>query len=330
MLVFAIVPRISSTLVGPIRRIAASSHWTTDVRHLFFSIALMMSTVAFSQRDVLEMDYSNADSTALNYPEGRYDNAEELALQLTEFAESDAEKFRILFRWVANNIEYRYGRSGTDPDEVLRKGRAVCEGYSALLQAMCDAAGIPCKTITGHAKSYAGDDIPKDMRESDHAWNAVKLGGRWHLVDVTWAAGDVDPRRRKFTKRFDETYFLANPCFFMLNHYPDDPQWNLCDTIYNKGKFKRSAVYSGAFDDLGMSVEGYVKGRVGSRLRLSFTTEEKVDWVAIRFEREKESRSVLVIDRGGRMEIDYQFEKEDRGVFYLFVNGFGVMSFIKK
>ena len=67
---------------------------------------------------------------------------------------------------------------------------AVCEGYARAFQLMLNKAGVDCIGISGRG----ADEL--------HMWNAVKLGGKWYNVDVTW-----DDR--------EEIYFKYN--FFNLS-----------------------------------------------------------------------------------------------------------------
>ncbi len=55
----------------------------------------------------------------------------------------------------------------------LVNGRAQCDGYAKAFTLLCQEAGIPCIQVNG--LSY--DDA--------HAWNKVKLDGKWYNVDVT-------------------------------------------------------------------------------------------------------------------------------------------------
>ena len=57
-------------------------------------------------------------------------------------------------------------------------------------------AGLECEKISGQAKGggyYPGCFDPDRLSRGPgaHAWNAVKLGGKWYLSDATWAAGSV-------------------------------------------------------------------------------------------------------------------------------------------
>lgn len=55
---------------------------------------------------------------------------------------------------------------------ALMHGAAVCDGIAKAYKLLCDEAGIPCTVVTG---SSGGP----------HAWNVVRVEGRWAHVDVT-------------------------------------------------------------------------------------------------------------------------------------------------
>jgi transglutaminase/protease-like cytokinesis protein 3 len=113
------------------------------------------------------------------------------------------------------------------PEEILQKRKAVCQGYSGLFKALCDEAGIRCELIPGYSKGY-GYVPKKSFTNSDHAWNAVFLNNKWHVLDVTWGAGGIN-EKQKFVKDFKDEYFLTDPAIFVIKHMPLDPMWQLLD-----------------------------------------------------------------------------------------------------
>ena len=68
---------------------------------------------------------------------------------------------------------------------LIRK-KAVCEGYAKAFTLLARRAGIPCVYVTG--TTYG---IP-------HAWNIVKVGGKYRYIDTTW---DDPVLMRKFNPR---------------------------------------------------------------------------------------------------------------------------------
>ena len=91
---------------------------------------------------------------------------------------------------------------------------------------MCQRANIPCYVVPGYSKGINRNNA--DFRRGDHAWNAVKIDDRWHLLDVTWGSGGLNDQF-KFVRKFNEAYFLTAPAAFVQDHLPLDPMWQLMD-----------------------------------------------------------------------------------------------------
>lgn len=121
---------------------------------------------------------------------------------------TDLEKFEAIFAWVATNIKYDYRQyfsgngssSETDITRILKRRRAICFQYAELMNVLCAKADIHSVTVNGYAKDRLFD-INDTIYFDNHAWNAVKLNDKWHVYDVTWAAGGYEYRPTKFTKR---------------------------------------------------------------------------------------------------------------------------------
>jgi len=83
-----------------------------------------------------------------------------------------------------------------------------------------------------------------------HAWSAVQLDGRWHLVDTTWDAGYVSADG--FHKRYGTRYFLTPPEAFFTKHFPEDPRWQLLATPRTAGEFMRAPALDPTFFAYGL------------------------------------------------------------------------------
>lgn len=295
-----------------------------------FTIILFCFDGNAQRQRLVDFDYTHADSIAINFPRGRYDDAGALAKLLCTDVHTEHEKYRVIFRWISENIEYRYGRSGTDANEILKKKKAICEGYASLLEAMCNAVNIRCETVVGYAKSNPNTDIPSKMKETNHAWNAVFLAGEWHLTDPTWAAGTVDPKRRKFEQGFQPEWYLADPEFFIHTHYPENGRWLLNNTPLKKKEFKKAPILSKAGFDKNLKITSKKKGLVGKKMKFTFTSDEVIEWASIQFINEKDPIGILLVKHDTHYEIRHEFEANQKDGFYLFLNGEPVWSFRKK
>jgi len=269
-----------------------------------------------------EFDYYHADSIALNIPKNNYDGISRLADTLTRNLKTDHEKFRVIFRWITDNIDYSYANSTFDAEKVLKKKKAVCEGYASLLKALCDKVGIECQVIHGFAKNDV-KDIGIEMTKTNHAWNIVKLYNNWYLVDATWASGVY---KTKFRKRFDESYFLADPKFLILSHFPEDSKYQFLDTLYKiKDFIKLPIVYSSVINPLEK-----IKGEIHKNLFIRFTSKKVISKISLQFITDKYERPIKFINNDGLYEIKYAFNDSDKGKFNLYVDDECALGFIKK
>jgi hypothetical protein len=250
-------------------------------------------------------DFSKIDWYVQSVPAAAPDS---LAKRLTAPYTTDLQKVRAIFRWIAEHISYRTRinfrgsfalRYNTDePEEtdtafkslnrrvaesVLKKGEAVCDGYSRLFKILCDEAGIRSEIVTGYARtnmSRGGVQF-----RSNHNWNAVFIDSSWHLLDVTWASGYIS-FSNDFVKEFDESYFLAPPQNFMRDHYPEDLFWTLLENPPTLREFHRMPFrYTGFIKRRILSykpVIGVIEASVGDSLVFEMETDEdeKKLWVS--------------------------------------------------
>jgi transglutaminase/protease-like cytokinesis protein 3 len=74
---------------------------------------------------------------------------------------------------------------------VLNSKLAMCMGYSRLNAALHRAAGIEAKVVFGEG----------------HAWNEIKINGKWQTQDTTYAAGFLNEVSQTFIKQYMPLYF---------------------------------------------------------------------------------------------------------------------------
>lgn len=98
----------------------------------------------------------------------------------------------LIYEWVSNNIEYDFEKAeqisenprGIQSGAIVayKTGKGICFDYSSLYIAMCRAAGLKVRMVTGLA--YSG------MSWGDHAWNQVYIDeeDRWVNVDTTFGS----------------------------------------------------------------------------------------------------------------------------------------------
>nr|XP_021142158.1 kyphoscoliosis peptidase [Columba livia] len=158
-------------------------------------------------------------------------SVEELVKALLKQARTDLEKVRAIWMWICHHIEY----------DVV--------GYRDKSQLI---AGIQCMKLSGYSKGFGYKIGQTFTGDSDHAWNAVYLEGRWHLLDSTWGSGSVDDSLTKFTFRYNEFYFLTHPALFINNHFPDNSNWQLLKPTLTLKDFENNMLHKSNFYMLGL------------------------------------------------------------------------------
>jgi transglutaminase/protease-like cytokinesis protein 3 len=235
-----------------------------------------------SAGDSASRDYQEIDAHALGAPAALRTDLQALTSYLVEPARDDFEKARAIFVWITHNIDYdaaSYFRGQLPrigPDEALRKGKAVCFGYSGLFEAMARAAGLEVYSISGMSKGFSYQNRSRAGAIS-HAWNAVKLAGDWYLLDATWGAGYLDGQRKRFVRRFQPHYFLTPPDAFILDHLPDDPRWQLLKPRVTTKEFDALVFLRPAFFQNGLKLVSHTRGQIevrGERLDVTLQVPE--------------------------------------------------------
>jgi hypothetical protein len=189
-------------------------------------LAVLAGTPSCALGDPTE--FAAIDAHARAAPGSAAASVESLAAYLSDAADAERGKVRAAFAWIAHNIAYDLSRWGveTDSETVLADRRAACVGYATLFETLVEHMGLEAEIIWGHGKGR-GYLVGEPISEAgNHAWNAVKIGGKWALVDCTWGAGWVNDEGR-FVKSLTEHYFLTSPGEFVNDHFPDDPKWQL-------------------------------------------------------------------------------------------------------
>ena len=135
--------------------------------------------------------------------------------QLRIEEKSRTEKIRAIHDYIAQHIQYdnSFKYYTAYAGFVSKKHTTVCQGYALLFYKMCIESGIPCRYVTGDA------GMP-------HAWNIVKVKGKWYHVDVTW--DDLDGGKNRICN-YD--YFLVGSNTMKGDH--------VLDPMYKTASFKK-------------------------------------------------------------------------------------------
>lgn len=99
---------------------------------------------------------------------------QEILTEILQPSMNDYVKEKAIHDYIVNHVSYDTSYSNYSLYAALVKGKAVCQGYALLTYRMLKEAGIENCIISGTA------------RGESHAWNMVKIDGRWYHLDTTW------------------------------------------------------------------------------------------------------------------------------------------------
>lgn len=185
----------------------------------------------------------------------------EVAKVIKSKAANDFEKVKLAHDVICDNVAYDafglYVTNNVGPQDyasVLKRGNAVCEGYSNAFLELCSRIGITCVKVHGYARGAGFKSGTVDDMGENHAWNIVTVAGNKYLVDTTWDAGYVNGS--SFTKRYTTDYLFANPWAFLHTHYPKSLDEQLLVKPYSVEQFKELPFFKMNFFNV---VESYSK-----------------------------------------------------------------------
>ncbi|MGK7933526.1 MAG: transglutaminase domain-containing protein [Microcystaceae cyanobacterium] len=203
----------------------------------------------FQQYDFTRIDQLGA---SIDY-QGK--SVKELANKLSAYTSTDVEKARIIYAWIGHHIAYDFagylkGNYGdASPQGVLISRKAVCGGYANLYRELAQNMGLEAEVIEGYSKGYSY--AVGDSTDVNHAWNGVKIDGKWYLLDSTWGAGYI--KNNQFVKQFNPYYFATPPSQFIYDHLPSANNWQLLPSYYSKEQFENLPEVSSAFFKYGLN-----------------------------------------------------------------------------
>lgn len=186
---------------------------------------------------------------------------ETLALEITKGAKDERQKVDAIFNWITDNIAYdvdmskqgfQYPEFDLPPAYdtavyhrqyseavarmVISNKKGICDGYARLFKVLCYYVDVECEYVGGVVRSFLSKE------PAGHAWNAVKIKGKWYLVDPTWASGSVGLGGGDYKKDKKMFYYLTPPEKLIVDHYPDDPKWTLLNLNLSFENFLNQAL----------------------------------------------------------------------------------------
>lgn len=147
-------------------------------------------------------------------------------------------RVKLLHDWVVTRIRYDHesitrARKPQDARTVFASRLGVCEGYARLLVELGRLTGDRIVYVTGDVRNDDGSPVPMG-----HAWNAVEVKGAWYLMDATWD----DEQSSDGNEVYATDYLFIPPELAGLDHFPDEPRWQLRQRPLTRAEFLRQAL----------------------------------------------------------------------------------------
>lgn len=110
-----------------------------------------------------------------------------LAAKITRHAAGDRQRAEALLAYVHNHLQYLPGSPPRPVLSLLDDPVGDCTDFADMLTTLARAGGLESRTVFGLA--YADSDSPAF---AFHAWNEIRIDGRWQAFDPTWNQNRVD------------------------------------------------------------------------------------------------------------------------------------------
>ena len=196
-----------------------------------------------SQDYLNRIEYEKLWRHVISMPETQKKSPELIINYLKKATTEKRKLIEIIYYWMADNIVYDIERylnenyESTNELSILESRKAVCQGYSDLFKTLCEKANIECVVISGFAKGFGYNRLKQEAPK--HAWNAVKLNGEWKLIDTTWGSGEgkVINDSLVYEPNLNLGYLFSKSEGFIIQHYPEDPKWQLLDNPISIDEF---------------------------------------------------------------------------------------------
>lgn len=266
-----------------------------------FSLSFFF-TLSLSAQKGVPNEFASIDSKALKLPDSLTRNTIDISRYISGNFNTDKEKTRAIFIWLANNIQYDienifainfYETKENKISKPLKTRKGICENYATLFSDICEKAGIKSYVVEGYTKQNGFTDyIP-------HTWSAALVEGNWYMFDPTWGSGYVNGG--KFFKRINNDYFMAQPANLIKSHMPFDYLWQflnypISNQAFYEGKIMQNK--SAPFFNYQDSILAFERLDHGEQmLESSYRIEKNGVKNAMIFDRLRHLKMELEIDR---------------------------------
>ncbi len=213
---------------------------------IYYVLLQMLLSITFA---AAVEDYRTIDDRVDTVPVKFKVSIQTMVDYLIEDDYGERDKARAIYMWMIRNITWdknsvdlflktgnRKDLKPNTPESVFKTGKGVCGGFSHLFKKMVNLAGLDAISIFGYYKGAAAYYKGKLGKGPDHAWNAVRIEGKWYLIDAAYGSLFAF-----------EYYFLGEPAHFIRTHFPAKPNYQFLAAPVTREEFEKGASVHAAF-----------------------------------------------------------------------------------
>lgn len=157
-----------------------------------YVLDLDIPNCSYSDKEqMLYLEYEFDDETYENLKKEIYLKSNEIIDEIIEPDMTDYEKTIAIWNYLEENTEYamdayeyasnnNFSMEGATGFEntfntygILCEGKGVCQSYAYTFKLLAHTCGIESDVVIG------------TMNNVSHAWNAIKIGNKWYMIDTT-------------------------------------------------------------------------------------------------------------------------------------------------
>lgn len=178
-----------------------------DHPEIFYSVNFKYRYYEDSENIEMIPEYLFQKSKIMDHQKAMDARVKKLARQAEGMSEKEKELF--IHDFICQNIHYDKLKKPYSHEIIgpLGHGVGVCEGIAKSVKILCDALGIWCMIAISEAN-------PEKKIKYRHAWNIVRIGGRYYHLDATFD----NSLGHKETIRYD--YFNLSDSQIFRDHEP--------------------------------------------------------------------------------------------------------------
>ncbi|WPO77400.1 transglutaminase domain-containing protein [Flavobacterium sp. KACC 22761] len=295
---------------------------------------------------------SEVDKIVAKYPKS-FASTEKLADRIEKDFDSDYDRARAIYSWIAFNVKYDFNTFLNPPrtqgfsysseaekqrkikqinDNLIQKTfktqKAVCEGFTALYQHLANEMGIKCEIIRGDSK-ISLRDIGRKTTSSNHAWNMVLIDKKWRLVDVTWGQGYYDSSKGRMVNDFNPAYFDTDPDYFFAKHFPDSGTF-LGNRLDKDAFLNGPLIYNKTIEEdyqVKTPDSGIIEARRGDKITVEIKNLSKSDQVFYLNKRNQPVKIQNVKEKRGGLEFQILIDSSVGEYITIYANTNSIVSF---